>query len=130
MSKSSLVFYSFSTQNTKRFANRVKHESTIEITESNPFIKVDNPFIIVIPSYEPHVFPEIYDIFEDFFETGDNIENCKGIFASGNRNFMSLFGITGKTFSKKYNIPILHEFEFQGDRFDINKIKEELKKIG
>ena len=43
---------------------------------------------------------------------------------------MSLFGVTGKVLSKKYNIPILHEFEFQGDRFDINKIKEELKKIG
>lgn len=126
----SLVYFSFSTNNTSRFVRKIKNKNEkveiIEIPFDDPTISIENDYIIVIPSYEEHVFPELYDLFEDFFETKDNIEKCKGIFAGGNRNFMSLFGVTAKHFSKKYNIPILHYFEFQGTNHDVDKIIEEL----
>lgn len=126
-----LVYFSFSTNNCKKFAKKIKEEfdCDLEIKEIdiiNPFMPINNDYIIVIPSYEKQVFPEIYDTLEDFFETEDNIKNCKGIFSSGNRNFMNLFGVTAKYFANKYNLHIEHYFEFQGNKNDINKMKEVL----
>lgn len=126
-----LVYFSFSTNNCERFVQKVKkeigpHLKVREINMNDPFMPVDDDYIIVIPAYEKHVFPELYDVLEDFFETGDNIKNCKGIFSSGNRNFMDLFGVTAKYFAKKYDLHIEHNFEFQGTKNDINKMKEVL----
>ena len=124
-----IVYYTVSKQ-TQRFVNKIEDKYTkIELTNQNPFIEMVEPFICIIPSYEQNVLPDVYDSFDDLLSTGDNAELCQGIFASGNRNFAQLFGVTAHEISDKYNIEVLHYFEFQGSDLDVNKIEKELDNI-
>lgn len=59
---------------------------------------------------------------QDFME--DNHDKCVGIIGSGNYNFADLYIFTAKDFSKKYNIPIIYDFENRGNKKDIEKFKE------
>lgn len=121
-----LVYYTVSNK-TRKFVDRVSDKYfKIELASENPFIKMEGPFLCVIPSYEQNVLPDVYDSFEDFLSTGDNKKFCKGIFAAGNRNFAQLFGITAKELSDKFDIDILHYFEFQGSDYDLEVIEREL----
>lgn len=124
-----VVFYS-QTGQTRKFVQKLSTVKTVEITPDQYDLKVGEPFILIMPSYEAHVHPVVIDTAADFLETADNLFNCKGLFGGGNRNFAQLFGITARTLSKEYGIPVLHEFEFQGSPFDVKKLEEELEKIG
>jgi len=123
-----VVFFS-QTGQTRKYVEKVKGYEKVEITPSNYEIEMDEPFILVMPSYEPNVLPVVIDTAADFLETADNIDYCKGLFGGGNRNFSELFCITAKTLAKEYDLPMLHEFEFQGSPLDVKKIEEELEKI-
>ncbi|GAA4064165.1 class Ib ribonucleoside-diphosphate reductase assembly flavoprotein NrdI [Amphibacillus indicireducens] len=123
-----IVFFS-QTGQTRKFVEKVKQYESIEITPSNFEIEMSEPFILVMPSYEANVHPIVIDTAADFLETSDNIAYCKGLFGGGNLNFAQLFCITAKTLAKDYNIPLLHEFEFQGTPLDVKKLEEELQKI-
>lgn len=124
------VVYCTVSRQTKRFINKVndKHHK-IELDMNNPFIEMTEPFICVIPSYEQNVLPEVFDGFDDFLGTASNAELCQGIFASGNRNFANLFGVTANEISEEYDIPVMHYFEFQGSEYDVDKIERELDNI-
>lgn len=123
-----IVFYS-QTGQTRKFVNKVEEYQNIEISPSEFEIEMEESFILVMPSYEYNVHPLVIDTAADFLETGNNTELCKGIFGGGNRNFAELFCTTAKTLAEEYNLPLLHEFEFQGSPLDVNKLKEELGKI-
>jgi len=124
-----IVFFS-QTGQTKKYIEKINHDEKVEITPEHFEIEMKEPFILVLPSYEPNVYPIVIDTAADFLETADNKAYCKGIFGGGNRNFAELFCITAKILSKDYQIPILHEFEFQGSPLDVKKMEEELGKIG
>lgn len=124
-----VVYYSVSNK-TRRFVSRIndKH-NVIELSGHDPFIQMTEPFICIVPSYEQHVLPDVYDSFEDFFMTGNNVSLCKGLFAAGNRNFAELFGVTAHELRDEFGIDILHYFEFQGSDYDLEKIEKELDNI-
>lgn len=123
-----IVYYS-QTGQTKKFVAKAKAYEAIEITPEDFEVEMTEPFILVMPSYEPFVLPIVVDTGADFLETANNLEYCKGLFGGGNRNFSELFCITAKTLSKDYDIPMLHAFEFQGTPLDVEKLVEELDKI-
>jgi len=123
-----IVFYS-QTGQTKRFVDKIDVNHQIEITMSYFDVEMTEPFILVMPSYEPNVHPVVIDTAADFLETADNITYCKGLFGGGNRNFGKLFGITARTLAEEYDIPMLHTFEFQGSSLDVKKMEEELLNI-
>lgn len=123
------MFYS-QTGQTRKFIQKLIGVEAFEITPENFDISLTEPFILVVPSYEANVHPIVIDTAADFLETADNISYCKGLFGGGNRNFAQLFGITAKMLSEEYQIPVLHEFEFQGSPMDVKKLEEELEKIG
>lgn len=123
------VVYFSQTGQTKKFVEKISNKELVEITTDDFEIEVTEPFILVMPSYETNVHPIVIDTAADFLETTDNITYCKGLFGGGNRNFADLFCITAKTLSKEYNLPLLHQFEFQGSPFDVKKIEEELLNI-
>lgn len=126
---SAIVFYS-QTGQTRKYVTKIKNCEKIELTPDSFEIEMTQPFLLVMPSYEENVHPIVIDTAEDFLETAQNVHYCKGIFGGGNRNFAQLFCITAKTLSKKYDLPLLHKFEFQGSCLDVEKIQEELDKIG
>lgn len=124
-----VVFYS-QTGQTRKFVNKVDEYEKLEITPERFAVDVGEPFILVIPSYESNVLPIVIDTACLFLETGDNVSNCKGLYGGGNRNFAQLFCITAKELSEEYDLPILHAFEFQGSKSDVEELKRGLDKIG
>lgn len=125
------VVYYTATKQTYRYISKIddKHRK-VELHTDKETPIIGEPFILVLPSYEPNVNPELYYMLEDFLEDGDNLDMCVGIFSGGNRNFAQLFGITANEIAKDYGLEILHRFEFQGEKRDVEKLEGELEKIG
>ncbi|WP_027108377.1 class Ib ribonucleoside-diphosphate reductase assembly flavoprotein NrdI [Lacticigenium naphthae] len=116
-----IVYFSITGQ-TKRFVTKIPNAEVIEIEPQDPFIEMDRTYILVVPTYVEEMIEPVLD----FLETGKNSEYCLGTFGSGNRNFAQLFCFTVDEIDKKYGIPVLHKFEFQGTPADIKKIGEVL----
>ena len=123
------IVYFSQTGQTRKFVQKIESYKNLEITINAYEIEVDEPFILVMPSYEANVHPIVIDTAADFLETAQNLSYCKGLVGGGNRNFAELFCITAKTLAKEYDLPLLHMFEFQGTPLDVNKLTKELHKI-
>lgn len=93
---------------------------SMEITPTNPFFVVDEPFILIAPTYEK----EVTEIIDDFMDFEDNYLNCYGVCGGGNRNFADLFLFTARDLAVKYDLAYLHEFEFQGSKNDVAAVNE------
>lgn len=112
------------TNQTRKFVNKLSSE-TVEIDPTDPFVEVDEPFIVVVPSYEV----EATDIMWDFLDTGRNVENCKGVVGAGNRNFANLYCFTAKNLAVDYDLPYLHELEFQGSNNDVESVTRIIQEL-
>lgn len=119
-----IVYFSVTGQ-TKLFVEKLPHFDAIQIDPINPFIEVNEPYILVVPTY----VEEVTDPIIDFLETSQNLAYCAGIFAGGNRNFGELFCFTAYDLKDTYQLPVLHEFEFQGSKKDVLLLEKELNKL-
>ena len=97
---------------------------SIEINYSNPLTEVNDNYIIITPSYNE----EITDKISEFIDHKNNINHLCGFVGSGNKNFDKEFCFNAKDLSKKYNKPLIFEFEFSGTNDDINEFKKEVFK--
>jgi protein involved in ribonucleotide reduction len=112
------------TGNVRNFIERTGLNS-VELTPDNPYFEVNEPYIIVVPSYVGHITEDVID----FVEYKNNIEYLMGFAASGNLNFDDLYCVNGKELSKKFDKPLIFTFEYSGTDKDIEKFKEEISKI-
>ena len=111
--------------NTRKFVNKFDYDS-FELKPNSPIVDINEPFIMILPTYEP----EVVDIAYDFMYAGNNTNFCKGVCGGGNRNFgEKLYGYTARDFSKYFDVPLLMLFEFTGSINDVNKLKEIVQKI-
>lgn len=110
--------------NTRRFVEKLELPS-LELSDITVYTKVNEPFIVIAPTYEI----EATDIINDFLEYEDNLSYCRGVIGGGNRNFNDLFCFTAEDLSLDYDIPLLHRFEFQGSDNDVKKVKEIVAEI-
>lgn len=119
------VVYLSLTGQTRKFVKKLDMD-LLELSPTNPFISMEEPFIIVIPTYEK----EATEILNDFIETDNNLHYFKGVAGGGNLNFGKLFVFTAKDLAHDYNVPLLHAFEFQGNEADVEKLKKAVKDLG
>lgn len=130
ISKADIVYLSVK-GDTRKFVNKLTNETdytSLELNIDTEITEMTDEFLFVIPSYQENVFPEVYDMAEIFFESGDNAKLCKGIIGVGNMNFDSLYCITAKDMSKMYNIPVVYKVEMQGSKVDVKNVREGLLK--
>lgn len=120
-----LVVYLSLTGQTRKFVKKLGYP-TFELTMETAFTEVDEPYIVVVPTYDK----EVTALANDFIETGHNLSWLRGVAGGGNRNFNTLFGFTAKDLSRDYNVPLLHLFEFQGSQYDVDYLKEKVTQIG
>lgn len=113
-----LVFFSLTGQ-TRRFIQKLNLPA-YEIDTTNPFHQINEPFILVVPTYDA----EVTEVVNDFIEFKNNQSYLKGVAGGGNRNFAELFIFTAKDIARDYHIPLLFEFEFSGTEQDVNKFKK------
>ena len=120
-----LVVYLSITGQTRKFVHKLDYP-LLEITPDSVFTEVQEPYIVVVPTYEK----EATEIVNEFIEVGNNRHYFKGVAGGGNRNFNTLFGFTAKDLARDYQVPLLHLFEFQGSENDVNKLKEQVEQLG
>lgn len=114
-----LLYFSV-TSNTRRFVAKTGLPS-IEITESNYNLEMEEPFFLLIPTFVPP--PDVINDVKEFLEIGNNLSLCKGFIGSGNRNFGDhLFCITAREMSKEYGIPVIYEYELAGTHVDAERV--------
>ncbi|QJS95757.1 ribonucleotide reductase stimulatory protein NrdI [Dolosigranulum pigrum] len=118
------IVYITLTGQTRKFVNKLDME-TIELSPIDPFIEINEPFIIVAPTYEK----EATEILWEFLDTGENKRYFQGVAGGGNRNFNELFVFTAKDLARDYDVPLLHTFEFQGSPKDVKALKDKINMI-
>ncbi|KRL06551.1 class Ib ribonucleoside-diphosphate reductase assembly flavoprotein NrdI [Liquorilactobacillus hordei] len=118
-----IVFFSVTGQ-TRRFVSKL-NLSNVEITPTNPFFAVNEPYILVVPTYEK----EITEFVEDFLNYSVNRQNLLGVAGTGNRNFAELFIFTAKDIAHDYQVPLVYSFEFSGTPKDVENFKKVVNEI-
>ena len=118
------IVYITLTGQTRKFVNKLDME-TIELSPIDPFIEINEPFIIVAPTSEK----EATEILWEFLDTGENKRYVQGVAGGGNRNFNELFVFTAKDLARDYDVPLLHAFEFQGSPKDVKALKDKINMI-
>ena len=118
-----IVFFSITGQ-TRRFINKIGHPS-FEIDPTNPFVELNEPYILVVPTYEIGLTESV----NDFIEYKSHRENILGVVGGGNRNFAQLFIFTAKDIATDYKVPLLYEFEFNGTEEDVLNMKKVVDEI-
>lgn len=116
------------TGNVKSFISKLDL-TNIELIEIDDQIEPENlngeDYLLIIPTYDEFMT----ECIDDFIDTNKN-SNCLGIIGSGNRNFGDDgYIFTAKNLSKKYNIPILLDFEYAGLDSDIEKTNIIIKQL-
>ena len=119
-----LIVYLTLTGNTRRFVKKLEMDS-FEIDSMNPFVQVDQPFVLVVPTYDI----EATECINDFIEHENNLEHLKGVIGGGNLNFGDLFVFTAKDLSKEYDSELLYSFEYSGTDVDVQNIKDIIEKL-
>lgn len=119
-----LIVYLSLTGNVKRFVNNLDINS-IEIKASEYKKKVEDKFIIIVPTYDD----EITDIASQFIDYENNVDYLIGFVGSGNMNFDNNYVFNAKDLSKKYNKPLIYSFEYSGTDMDLINFKREVTNI-
>lgn len=119
-----IVYFSLS-GNVRKFVGKTGLENTLEIDHVNPFIEVNEPFVLIVPTYAKDSIEQIWD-FMDFKE---NAKHCMGIAGSGNLNFNNLYCYTARDLSEQYDAPVFFDFEFSGFRKTTQKFLDALKGV-
>ena len=119
-----VAYYSITGQ-TKRFVNKLGIDG-YEITDADPFYKMDHPFILIVPSYDDDMMDPVID----FLQYEDNAKNCVGVAGGGNRNFNTLYNHTAKDIASGLNVPVVFQFEFNGTQKDVENFKKVVNEIG
>lgn len=117
-----IVFMSLS-GNVDKFVSFLDMDS-VEIDFNDSQVEVDRDYIAIVPTYDD----SITDVFSSFIDYKDNKKHLKGFVGSGSKNFDADYIFNAKDLSKKYNKPLIFDFEFSGDN-DVLAFKEEVEKI-
>lgn len=111
-----IIVYFSKTGNIERFVNKIKKiDSKIKFINGNKVSKIKENYILLTYTIN---FGEVPNEVDKFLK--NNNKNIKGIVGSGNKNWGIYYCNAANIISKKYNIPILMNFELAGNIHDIN----------
>ncbi|RYC37032.1 class Ib ribonucleoside-diphosphate reductase assembly flavoprotein NrdI [Pectobacterium zantedeschiae] len=121
-----LVYFSSQSENTHRFISRVGLPALrIPIATEQPALKVDRPYILVVPSYgggsPKGAVPRQVII---FLNDPHNRAYLRGVIAAGNTNFGAAYCIAGDIIAQKCQVPYLYRFELLGTAEDVANVRK------
>ena len=122
---STLVYFSSSSENTRRFISRLGLPAVrIPINECER-IQVDEPYILVVPSYGGGgTASAVPRQVIGFLNDEHNRALLRGVIAAGNRNFGEAYGRAGDVISQKCDVPYLYRFELMGTQKDLDNVRK------
>ncbi|PLY36477.1 MULTISPECIES: class Ib ribonucleoside-diphosphate reductase assembly flavoprotein NrdI [Pectobacterium] len=126
-----LVYFSSQSENTHRFISRVGLPALrIPIATEQPALKVDRPYILVVPSYgggsTKGAVPRQVII---FLNDPHNRAYLRGVIAAGNTNFGAAYCIAGDIIAQKCQVPYLYRFELLGTAEDVANVRKGVTKF-
>lgn len=126
-----LVYYSSASENTHRFVQRLGLPAhRIPLRPSEPFLKVDEPYVLIVPTYgggnEGGAVPRQV---VKFLNDEHNRSLIRGVIAAGNTNFGTAYCIAGDIISNKCQVPYLYDFELLGTAEDVVRVREGLGRL-
>lgn len=128
-----LVYFSSTTENTKRFVERVGLPSArIPLHKHDGELVVNEPYVLICPTYGGGVSithensrpvpPQVIR----FLNNEHNRGLIRGVIASGNSNFGADYCRAGDVIAAKCKVPYLYRFELMGATEDVNHVRSEL----
>lgn len=117
-----IVFMSI-TGNVEKFVSFLDMDS-LQIDYNSELVEVDRDYIAIVPTYDD----DITKAFSRFIDYKDNRKYLKGFVGSGSKNFDDDYIFNAKDLSKKYDVPLIFDFEFSGDDY-VLAFKKEVEKI-
>ncbi len=126
-----LVYYSSASGNTARLVAKLGLPALrIPIPPDEPMPVPVRPFVLICPSYaDGQGRGAVAKPVIRFLNDPDRRALLRGVIASGNRNFGTLFASAGTVIAAKCNVPVLYRFELAGTETDIARIRAGLVKF-
>ncbi|OLO05835.1 MULTISPECIES: class Ib ribonucleoside-diphosphate reductase assembly flavoprotein NrdI [Salinicola] len=119
-----LVYFSTKSGNTRRFVEKLGlSASRIPLNRSDPPLRVEAPYILVVPTYgdgDPRSAVPAPVI--RFLNDEHNRSLIRGVIAGGNTNFGESFGLAGRVVAQKCQVPLLYRFELMGTVEDVHRV--------
>ena len=120
-----LVYFSSSSENTHRFMQRLGLPAVRIPLNERERIRVDEPYILVVPSYGGGgTAGAVPRQVIRFLNDAHNRALIRGVIASGNRNFGEAYGRAGEVIAQKFAVPWLYRFELMGTPADIDNVRK------
>ncbi|MFT4052015.1 MAG: class Ib ribonucleoside-diphosphate reductase assembly flavoprotein NrdI [Microbacterium sp.] len=129
-----LVYFSSVSGNTARFVERLGMPAVrIPLHPSDPAIEVDEPFVLVTPTYgggqgrgeEKGAVPK--QVIR-FLNDEKNRRLIRGVISAGNTNFGEHFCVAGDIISRKCHVPHLYKLELFGTQDDVDRVTDGLER--
>lgn len=120
-----LVYFSSSSENTHRFITRLGLPAMRIPLNERERIRVDEPYIMVVPSYGGGgIAGAVPRQVIRFLNDENNRQYIRGVIAAGNRNFADAYGRAGDVIAQKCAVPYLYRFELMGTQRDIENVRK------
>ena len=127
-----IVYFSGRTNNTHHFVQSLNlpEDQTVRITEDLSSVQVDDPFILIVPTYSDCTGKgAVPDAVERFLDTLPEPSLLKGVVSSGHRNFGSTYAMSGRVISVQYDVPWLTTFELRGAPSDARRVLKLIEEL-
>lgn len=121
-----LVYFSQVTETTHRFAQKLRPAGdTLRIPVRGEWEYGEPaPYVLILPTYgDRHSTRHVPHQVVRFLNVEAYRRGCKGVIATGNRNFGADFARAGHIVAAKLNVPLLHVFELAGDPEDVGIVQ-------
>ena len=117
-------YYSSKTRNTARFVSNLD----TKILEISKGLIVDEPFVLVIPTYaRADGTGAVHKTIIDFVKSHSTL--IRGVVGSGNVNFGKYYAYAADVVSRRCSVPILHKFELFGTEKDVEIVNRKTRNI-
>ena len=117
-----IIFYDSLTGMVKNFAKKLGIE--MKDVHDLDLNNIPDEMILITRSWDFGKVPDsTLDFLDDLVDYG-KLENLKGVAVSGNKNWGQNYGKAGVTISNDYGIPLIHKFEGNGFKKDVDLVKE------
>jgi len=123
-----IVYYSSTSGNTVRFVEQLNIPAIrLPIKATEPLPIIAKPFVLICPTYADGQGRGAVPKSVIHALNQPSIRRLlRGVIASGNRNFGSMFACAGERIGKKCQVPVLYRFELSGMPSDVLAVRQGL----